>query len=315
MYALTTAKISSRHLEPIMQQYPDLLIEHVNSEEILSRISEAEIIISYGEDLTSEIISEAINLKWLMVMSAGIDKLPLNQLMKQEILVTNARGIHKNPMAEHAFALMLQDSRRLIPLLDFQRAKDWDRSIRVRELTGLNLVIVGAGAIGQEVARKAKAFDMNTFGISYSGKGLANIDKMYKADGLWEVLPQADYIVLITPLTPQTRDMFGEREFKGMKKDCFFINIARGEVVQEDALVKALKEGWIRGAAIDTFREEPLPKNSPLWDLPNLVITPHLAGLTPHYMERAVEIFKHNLEIYTSGKGTMKNIVDLRKGY
>ncbi|MFZ7102242.1 MAG: D-2-hydroxyacid dehydrogenase [Peptococcaceae bacterium] len=315
MFMITTAKISPKHLQPVFAEYPGLTLEYGNIEEVEPKLSQAEILISYGEDLTAELIKKCTKLKWLMVVSAGIDKLPFRQLIEQRVLVTNARGIHKNPMAEHAFALILQDSRRLVSLLDLQRDKVWDRMIRVNELTDAKIVIVGAGAIGTEVARKAKAFDMNTIGVNRTGSRAANFDKMYKTEQLHDALSIADYVVVITPLTPETRHMFGEKEFRMMPEKCYFINIARGEVVQEDALLKALTNGWIRGAALDTFCEEPLPAEHALWNVRDLIITPHLAGRTPRYMERAVEIFKHNLQVYSSGQGKMKNIIDLTRGY
>ncbi|MDK2824525.1 MAG: hypothetical protein PWQ67_287 [Clostridia bacterium] len=315
MNIITTAKINPRHLKPILNEYPDLTIESGTIEEVRPKLPLAEVLITYGEDLTAEIIRECVNLKWLMVVSSGLDKLPFKQLLKQKIIVTNAKGIHKNPMAEHAFALILQDVRNLVPLLDLQRQKVWDRTIRVGELTGKNILIVGTGAIGEEVARKAKAFDMNTYGVNRSGHKVNYIDKIFKSNQLLEVLPLADYVVVITPLTPETQDMFGEKEFQAMSEKCYFINIGRGKVVQEDALIKALENGLIRGAAIDTFREEPLPVDSPLWNLPNLIITPHLAGRTPLYMERAMEIFRYNLAVYYKGQGQMKNLVDMQKGY
>lgn len=315
MYILTTAKISAKHLKPLLEEYPQLQIEYGPIEEIKDKLPQGEILITYGEDLTEDIVRQCTNLKWLMVISAGLDKLPFKQLIEQKILVTNARGIHRNPMAEHAFALILQDTRRLLELWDAQREKFWDSNIRVGELTDSTIVVVGAGAIGEEVARKAKAFDMVTIGVNRSGGPVANFDRIYKWDQLSLALSLADYVVVITPLTNETRGMFGEQEFKVMADNCYFINLARGEVVQEKALIKALENRWIRGAAIDTFCEEPLPSHNPLWKVDNLIITPHMAGKTPHYIKRAMDIFKHNLKVYLTGEGTMKNIVDLSKGY
>jgi len=315
MYVVTTAKINPRHLKPILEGYSDISIEYRKIGELREKLPQVEILITYGEDLTGEIVKECTGLKWLMVVSAGVDKLPFAELKAQNVIVTNVKGIHKIPMAEHACALMLQDSRQLIPIVEKQRQSIWEQSIRVRELAGKNLVIVGAGAIGEEIARKAKVFDMNTLGVTRSGRPVPHIDQIFKSQNLIDALSLADYVVVITPLTSETLDMFGEKEFKAMPDGCYFINIARGQVVQDGALVKALTKGWIRGAAVDTFREEPLPSNSPLWNIPNLIITPHIGGRTPKYMERAMDIFKYNFAVYYQGQGQMKNIVDLTKGY
>ncbi|NLW23902.1 MAG: D-2-hydroxyacid dehydrogenase [Clostridia bacterium] len=315
MRVISTAKISSHHIQPILEKYPELIFEYGPIEEVKDKLKEAEILITYGEDLTAEIVKECKSLKWMMVVSAGLDKLPFEQLMAQNILVTNAKGIHKIPMAEHTLALMLQDSRRLVPMLDNQRKSLWDRTLRVAELAGKTLVIVGVGAIGEEIARKAKAFDMQVIGVNRSGKSVPYVDRIFKNDDLLKAFELADYVVVVTPLTPETKDLFGEKEIKAMPENCYFINIARGHVVQDEALLKALKEGWIRGAALDAFREEPLPADSPLWQAPNLIITPHLAGRSPFYMKRAMEIFKHNLEVYYTGEGEMLNVVNLERGY
>lgn len=315
MDILTTAKINPRHLKPVREKYPFINIEYGPIAEIKEKLPETEILITYGEDLTGEIIRECTGLKWLMVVSAGLDKLPFPELLEQNILVTNAKGIHKIPMAEHTLALILQDARNLVPVLDNQRQAIWDRSLRVSELAGKNLVIVGAGAIGLEIARKAKAFDMHIIGVTRSGKPLSNVDEVFKSEELEQALASAHYVVVVTPLTPETENMFGEKQFQAMSEECYFINIARGQIVQDQALLKALNKGWIRGAAIDTFREEPLPASSPFWNTPNLIITPHLGGRSPKYMERAMEIFRFNLDVYLNGQGEMKNIVNLAQGY
>jgi phosphoglycerate dehydrogenase-like enzyme len=316
MVIITSCPLSERHVNAIREISPviDLRV-YPSIEQAQESFADAEVLITYGEDLTPEIVKEMKRLKWVQVFSAGIDKMPLQQLEEQHVLVTNARGIHRIPLAEHVLGMMLAYAHRFHVFFDLQRTHTWDRSVRLEELYGKTVGIIGVGAIGSAIAEKAKAFQMRTMGVNTTGKSVPFVDETYPVQEMDKVLAESDYVVVIVALTPETEGLIGEREFKQMKKSAIFINVSRGAVVDESALIRALKEEWIGGAALDVFVEEPLPPEHPLWSLPNCVITPHMSGRSPKYMERAQEIFRYNLNVYLNGTGEMINVIDPKKGY
>ncbi len=268
-------------------------------------IGRADIFITFGEDLTAELISEAVRLRWIMVLSAGIDRLPFAAIKERGILVTNARGIHKVPMAEYAISMLLQVVRQQKQLMKNEAEQTWDRSVRMQELTEKTLVIAGTGAIGQEVARLAKAFRMTVYGISRSGKAVENVDQNVTHDELERVLPEADAVVSVLPSTPETKEFFTFDEFRVMPNRAIFLNMGRGDAVRENDLIKALREKEIAHAVLDVFEEEPLPEGHPFWQMDNVTVTPHISGISPHYQRRALAIFEENLEMFNETGMTM----------
>ncbi|MFT9848686.1 D-2-hydroxyacid dehydrogenase [Aneurinibacillus sp. REN35] len=318
MKIVSTAKMSERHQETLKAEFPGCEFDfypHMKKAE--TDVTDAEVLVTYGEDLTPENVGEMRNLRWIQVLSAGMDTMPLSLLADRDILVTNAGGIHKVPMAEYTFGVMLQVARKMNELYEKQRNNEWDRSLRVEELYGKTLGIIGVGAIGEEVARRAKVFGMKVLGVSRSGKPKPDCDEMYTQRQLTDVLPRCDYIVVIVPLTKDTRHLIGREELESMQETAVLINIARGPVIDEEALLSHLRDGKLRMAVLDVFTEEPLPASSPFWKLKNCLITPHISGRSPLYMERALEIFRHNLSIYQGEKKTedMLNVIDSRQGY
>lgn len=316
MALVTTCPVSDKHLQRIRGIAPGLDIRvHKDILAAEADLASAEILLTYGEDLTDQIIEKCSALKWIMVISAGLELMPFDAIMRRNILVTNARGIHVGPMAEYALGLILMFSRRFTELYRNQLEHRWDRTIRIDELAGQQLGVIGAGAIGTEIAKRAKAFGMTTVGVAASLREQEGFDRMLDRSGLDELLAGSDYVVVIVPLTPQTQGMIGERELSLMKPDAVLINIARGAVVDEEALLQALLERKIRGAGLDVFRQEPLPQDHPFWDLDNVVLTPHLSSRSPKYMERAQRIFQHNLQAYLGQEQDLINVIDPRKGY
>jgi phosphoglycerate dehydrogenase-like enzyme len=313
---LTTCPVSARHVEAIREIAPDLDIRVFKSiDEASQDLADAEIMITYGEDITPDWIAKCPKLKWIQVISAGLELMPFPEIDARGILVTNARGIHKGPMAEYTLGMILMFSRRFVELYQNQQKRLWDRTIRIDELSGQTLGIVGAGAIGSEIAKRAQAFGMHTLGVAATRREVDGVDEMFDSSGLDEVLQRSDYVVVIVPLTDGTRGLIGAREIGLMKESAVLINIARGLVVDENALLTALQEKKIRGAGLDVFVEEPLPEDHPFWGLDNVVVTPHLSSRSPKYMERAQEIFRNNLRVYKGGAGEMINVIDTKKGY
>lgn len=317
MKIVSSASISAKHITELKNKLGTLDISvYKQIREAEAELAEAEILITYGEDLTAEVLEKGCKaLKWIMVVSAGLEKLPWNTLRERGILVTNARGIHKGPMSEYTLGVILQVARRSPELLIKQQQKNWDRTIRVDEIQGKTLGILGAGSIGQEIARKAKVFGMKTLGLNRSGKPVEHFDHIFSGEGLHQVLRESDYVVAVVPLTGETHHLLGTPEFGVMKESAYLINISRGDVVDEQALIAAIRAKRIAGAVLDVFSKEPLPVESPLWDLEGVLITPHLSGRSPLYMERAMEIFAHNLGVYLRGQGEMLNVIDLARGY
>ncbi|MDR6548905.1 D-2-hydroxyacid dehydrogenase [Paenibacillus qinlingensis] len=317
---LKIVAVTGMNLTSMQEQMPQDLKERSefhwfsSSKEAGNVIPDADVIISAGR-LHPDIVSRAKKLKWVQTLSAGVDKLPLAELEQRQIIVTNARGVHTIQMSEFALSLMLQWVRKANVLHDNQQQQVWDNQVRFGELHGKTIGIIGAGAIGEAVARKAKAFDMTVIGLNRSGTPLAAFDRtVHGEDGLQLLLSQSDFIVVLLPSTEKTRGFLQKEHLSLMKPNAFFINLARGDVLDEEALIQALVEGKLAGAALDVFAQEPLPATSPLWNMKNVILTPHIAGSSEHYTDRVSSIFYHNLRVMLNG-GDMINIVDLAEGY
>ncbi len=276
-------------------------------------LPEAEVLITFGV-LNREELRICQKLKWLFSFSAGLDQLPFDDLIARGITVSNVRGIHGPQMAEQILGLMIAFSRQLVQNYRDQQQRKWGRPWNVDELTGRTLLVVGAGSIGRETARKAKAFDMEVIGLKKHPEPLEYFDAVWGMDRLHQALGRADYTVLLTPLTQETFHLFGPAEFQAVKPGSIFINMSRGDTVDEAALLDALKNGPLGGAGLDVFHDEPLPPESLFWELPNVIVTPHSAGKTPHYIRRGVELFLKSLPNYRAGL-PLPNQIDLRRGY
>lgn len=302
----------------LKEEYLERIKEARNDVEIVENIEEAEVFL--GGHISKDDLKKAKNLKWIQSSSAGIDNLLFEELLNSDIIITTASGVHPKPIAEHVFALLLSWTRRINIALRGKFERKWNRDeIKwCEELTGKTMGIIGYGKIGQEIGRIAKSFGMKVIGVKRDINQKDDMvflpDELFSYKDLHEVLRRSDIIVLVLPLTSETKDLIGEEEFKVMKKDAIFINVGRGKTVKEDALVKALENGQIQCALLDVFYEEPLPEESPLWNLENVIITPHIAGMTPYYDDRLVEIFIHNLKNYPE-VSRMLNVVDKSLGY
>ncbi|MGE8207576.1 D-2-hydroxyacid dehydrogenase [Heyndrickxia sp. NPDC080065] len=296
--------------------YPDIQFHYFQNAELAKEdMKNTEVIVTYGEDLDDEHIYQAEKLKWIMVTSAGLERMPFKAIKEKNILVTNARGIHKIPMAEFTIGLILDYAKSFQRLWKNNRSKVWDKSTPLNELHNKTMMIVGAGAIGQEIARLAKAFGMNVIGVNTSGGSLENFDKMVTLENISAVLDKADFIVSILPSTKKTIHYFKRSHFEQMKETAVFINIGRGDVVEEEILMDALKNKEIAHAYLDVFQVEPLPENHPFWSMENVSITPHISSTTKNYLPRALDIFRINLHTYTNNKERFINVIDLERGY
>jgi phosphoglycerate dehydrogenase-like enzyme len=260
------------------------------------------------------ILTAARNLRWLQCTNAGVDFLePLAERLAH-VLISNARGIHGNGMADYALGMITMWTWNIRELLHQQAAKRWAPKF-VDCLAGKTLLIVGLGSIGMAIAERGKAAGLHTIGIKRQPvRSLHHVDEVYAPQQLAAALPQADYIVIAAPSTAQTRRMFGAQEFALMKPSAFFVNIARGDLVDEGALTKALATHVIAGAALDVFETEPLPPDNPLWAMNNVIITPHISGNPSGYHDQICRIFADNLQRFKAGQA-LRNLVDLQRGY
>ncbi|MFE7061331.1 D-2-hydroxyacid dehydrogenase [Sutcliffiella sp. NPDC057660] len=278
--------------------------------------NKAEIIAGWKKDLEELSLREYSELRWIQAWSAGVNTMPLEKLASKEIALTSANGVHAYPISETIIGLMLGLTRKIHTYVKNQQEKKWHHAHMNLEMHGKTIGIIGVGEIGKETAKIAKAFGMRVLGVRNSGKETDNVDNMFTPEELHHVLPECDYVVITLPLTPHTFQMFGEKEFRLMKKSSFIINIGRGEIVKEDELVEALQTGELAGAGLDVFVKEPLEETSPLWEMENVIITPHTSGSTEHYTKRVIEnIFLPNLMDYLEGKQPPINLVDYSKGY
>ncbi len=315
MNIISSAKINEAIQKQMMQKHPEITFHFceniVEAEQFLPQV---DVLLTYGTDVSEEHLQKAPNLKWIMVMSAGVEQLPIEEILKRDIFVTNSRGIHAIPMAEYTIAMMLHVARQTPKLMQNQSKRVWER-LRMEEIYGKTIGIVGTGAIGEEIARLAKAFQMKTLGYNRTGRSVHHFDEIYHGEQLEIMLNQADFIVSVLPGTKSTENLFGETQFKAMKDSAVFINIGRGLSINEHDLVKALQTKTIQHAVLDVFKNEPLAKDSPFWELDNVTITPHLSGVSPAYQQRVFEIFEHNLQVFMGETGQYINKVNMRKGY
>lgn len=282
---LFSAKISQKHKDVLQEKYPDQAFVFSDSMDAAkAHLHEAEILVTYGEDLHADLLENTDKLKWIMVISAGMEKMPFKEIGEKGIYVTNARGIHKTPMAEYAISMLLQVLRNAKTLYDNQKEHIWDRRVRMQELKGKTMLILGTGAIGQEVARLAQAFGVTTVGVSRSGKPVAHFDENHQTKDLESLLPHAELVVSVLPSTRETRGLFKYEYFQQLPSHSIILNMGRGDLVKSEDLLKAVRNQEIAHAILDVFEEEPLPAEHPFWEEENITITPHLSGMSKHYV-------------------------------
>ncbi|GAB6988065.1 D-2-hydroxyacid dehydrogenase [Paenibacillus pini] len=306
----------------IEQVAPGYTVTVAKSTDISSEtVSDAEIIVGWSKHIVESALEANSKLKWIQTWSAGVDTLPLKRLEQRGTLLTNSSGVHAIPIAESIFAMLLSFSRQLHVAVRNQAEGKWEPklasagALTLTELRDKTLVIAGVGEIGRETARLAKAFGMKVIGVRRSGKALPDVDQMYTMDGLHEALSHGDYIVSILPLTDETHHLFDSSAFGAVKPGACFINVGRGPTVDTPSLLEALQTGQLGCAGLDVFEEEPLPVDHPLWKMPQVVITPHVAGSTDRYTERVVDIFVQNLQAYVNNQQLPRNLVDYSREY
>ncbi|MBI2137728.1 D-2-hydroxyacid dehydrogenase [Candidatus Woesearchaeota archaeon] len=307
-------RLEEKHVKEIISCCPSAVVNVAKTEqELLKLLPDTDILICSNYSFSESWLAVAKKLKWIQSIAAGNEKL-IPFLKSTQLMLTDSSGVHAEPISEHVIGYMLLFERQLLAAIKCQEKNEWGRGMAVGELNGKTVLIVGFGAVGRGIARLCRCFGMRVIATKRSASASEEGIEIHQPSELPELLPLADYVVLSLPATNETRRMFGAKEFSLMKYSAHFINIARGSVADEAALIEALKAGKIAGAALDVFEQEPLPKESPLWEMENVIITPHNSGMTPYYMDRMIKIFCSNLNAYMDGK-PMPTLVDLKKGY
>ena len=312
-------RVVVRHDRPIAEQLsgsrPDLAVVDASSKaEALSALPDADAFVVNPTDWTDEYLDGLRPGTWVQATSTGYSAFPLDAFEAREIVFTNATGNYGAPVADHAFALLLALSRRVPACLDQQRDRRWDRAVgdTLVSLEGRTLTVVGLGDVGESIVRRGLGFGMDVYGTkrdptAYDGR--LPDERVLPADGLDEVLPETAARVLAGPLTDDTRGLVDADALAALPDSALLVNVARGPVVDEDALVATLDAGELAGAGLDVFDEEPLPESSPLWDRDDVVVTPHVAGRSQSFVRRFVELFLDNYDRRTAGEAYRNRIV------
>jgi phosphoglycerate dehydrogenase-like enzyme len=306
--------------DAIRQRWPQMRVNHLPDYSHLDEaLPETDILVGFS--IRPEQFVLAKRLKWIHATAAGVGQLMYPELKRSGIVVTNARGIHSIPMAEHILGTIIALAKRFPDALRYQmqgrwaQQELWDAPVPMRELQGQVLLIVGFGSIGRELARRIEPLGMRVWGLTRSGKADAqHVERILPVTELAVALPQADFVLLAAPETPESRRMIGKRELALMKPSAYLINVARGAIIDEPALIEALRRRSIAGAALDVTEKEPLPPESPLWHLDHVFITPHVSAVSENLWERQAELVLQNLERWFSGRELI-NQVDLERGY
>jgi phosphoglycerate dehydrogenase-like enzyme len=286
----------------------------------LAALEGAEVYCGFG--VPRAVLAAGKQLRWVHSGAAGVGGSLYPEMLESDVIFTNSAGTHGVPVAEHAVAMMfyfarafdqVEASRRRGRLWDRDRIACWPSP--VGELVDSVVGIIGFGGIGREVGRRAKGLGMEVWAVdSDPGRASEDVDRLLGAEDLETVLAGSDYVVLSVPHTRQTDGLIGAAELALMKGSAVLINVARGRIVDEEALIEALRSGSIRGAGLDVYRDEPLPEDSPLWELDNVCLTPHLGGVSPRFWEREMELILENTRRYLAGEPLL-NVVDKRAGY
>lgn len=314
MKILINTEITSEHRQQIEAVSEQLhIIEAQNSAEALRNIGDTDVVFG-GFNRT--LFENAKQLKWVQVLSAGVDGLLFPEFVQSDVVLTSAKGFVGPHLADQAWALILGLLRGIGRSV---RERTWDNRMSIRlatwELSERTLGIVGLGGTGIDVARRAQGFDMRIIAVDPEIVDAPSfVHEVWQMDRFHELLAQSDVVAICAPLTPETHGMFNDAAFQAMQSHALLVNVTRGKIVDGPALLRALNNGSIGGAGLDVTPEEPLPTDSPLWDMPNVIITPHVAGGSPIRLDRTVGLFCDNLERILVGKPLL-SIIDKKKGY
>jgi len=300
----------ARYKQMLLERFPQLTINVVgHHSQVDPYIAETDILLCFSPPMADHVVRDAPKLKWIQALGTGVDNIVDLPSLGKGVVVTNIRGIHGAPVSEAAIAYMLSLARDMSASVHAQDRSEWRRhpsQLLAKKTVG----ILGVGLIAEYLAPICKALDMTVIGITGTPRETKGFDRMVARDKLTEIAPELDFLVALIPLSEETRNIVGRAAFEAMKKSSFLVNLARGGVVDEPALIEALNAGEIAGAALDVFSQEPLPPDNPLWTTKNVTIFSHLGGYSQGYEERAMPTIAHNMACYLDGRPKdMINIV------
>ncbi len=311
---VVTEGFTQEHLNKIQAVSEEMeIVVPQSEEETRAEMRETEVV--FG-DFSREMFNEARQLKWVQSIGSGIDGVLFDEFIESDVILTSAKGTVGTHLADHAWALLLALTRGIHTAL---REKTWSVRMPIRarswELAGMTLGVFGLGGTGMEVARRAQGFGMRTLALDTEDvKKPPFVDEVWAPDRFYDLLEESDVVAIGLPLTDETRGIFDAKAFKHMRNHALLINVTRGDIVDGPALLEALKSGEIGGAGLDTSPGEPLEDDHPLWNMENVVVTPHTAGGSPVRVARIVDVFCDNLRRYLDGR-QLAGVIDKRKGY
>ena len=307
MNLLILEQRAGEYKKALSPKFPDVVIHAAAQEaEVGKFIEQADILMTIR--ISEDLLKKASKLKWIHAMTTGVDYIVNLPSLRKEVTLTSTRGIHGPQVSEMAFLLMLALNRNFSEVVRNQDRGVWERwpgKLLWKKKVG----ILGVGVIGEEIARKCKVFGMEVFGIDIVRRKLDCVDAFYGPEDIVKVARDVDYLVIVAPRTPQTEKLVDSKVISAMKPTAFLLNLGRGEIVDEEALISALKSGKIAGAGLDTYWQEPLPKEHPFWKMKNVIVSPHFAGMSDIYVEQALTIFEENLRRFI--KGEKRNLLNL----
>jgi D-2-hydroxyacid dehydrogenase (NADP+) len=299
----------ARYRAMLLERFPQLTIDVVgHHNDVDPYIADIDVLLCFSPPMADHVVRDAPKLKWIQALGTGVDNIVDLPSLGREVLVTNVRGIHGPPVSEATIAYMLSLARDLPRATRAQDKNEWVRW-PARLLDGKTVGILGVGLISEHLAPICKAFNMTVVGITSVPRKAPGFDRMVASDELLKVASELDYLVVMTPLTPASRNIIGENVFAAMKPSAYLINMARGGVVDEDALITALEAGEIAGAALDVYMEEPLRSTSPLWKTKNCLLFSHLGGYSEGYEKRAMPTIEGNMRKFLAGD--LKNMINI----
>jgi len=298
---------ADEYKKALLPKFPEVSIHSAKKEEEIGDfIEKADILLVIR--ISNELIKKASKLKWIQALTTGVDYIINLPSLKKEVIVTSTRGMHGPQVSEMAFLLMLALNRNFPEVVRNQDKGIWERWPG-RLLWKKKVGVLGVGVIGEEIARKCKVFGMEVFGIDIVRRKVESVDIFYGSEDIINVAKEVDYFIIVAPFTPQTEKMVDSKVLSAMKPTAFLLNLGRGEIVDEEALIQALNSGRIAGAGLDTYCQEPLPKGHPFWGMKNVIVSPHVAGMSDIYVEQALLIFEENLRRFL--KGERRNLINL----
>ncbi len=312
--------LPAEYVDSLRREFPQVRFSSpANNAACDALLPEADIVLGWA--VRPDNFAPARRLKWIQVTAAGVGGLLFPELVASDVIVTNGRGLHAVSMAEHTLGVMLMFVRKLHLARDAQRERVWNQDAQwatpppFRDLGGTTMALVGLGAVGSAIATRAQALGVRVIAVRrHPAADPAPADAQWGNERLDEAVAAADWVVLAAPLTPDTRGLFDRARLARLQPGAVLVNLGRGALVDEAALIEALAEHRFAGAALDVFENEPLDTRSPLWSMPHVIVTPHVSGFGPRYWERGMELFRRNLHAWNAGR-PLENLVDKQAGY